>query len=174
MILRICEVKCAGDKVIDIDGMYLWQKHQTMSESGINVVPVGIPSSPLTGWESVTEANHKEYANKIPQVTAGTLYAYNIRLYHCYFYYRCVQYLWGISHSQKGIHSLVTMKIEPHGSQPASSNVLSCEDTMAYHGTFHEARVVRSVHPPVQGWGFGQYSSCHLQMYCRVSAFSNR
>ena len=38
---------------------------------GVSVFPVGAPSPPLTGWESVTEANHKEYADKIPQVTAG-------------------------------------------------------------------------------------------------------
>jgi len=35
------------------------------------VAPIGAPSIPMTGWESVTEANYKEYVGKIPQVTAG-------------------------------------------------------------------------------------------------------
>ena len=98
MIRRIREAKPAGDKVVDVDGSYLWRKHQRLIESGINVVLVGIPSPPLTGWESVTEANHKEYANKIPQVTAGMHereLLYGIRLYHCYFYYRCTVYVFG-------------------------------------------------------------------------------
>ena len=71
MVCRIREAKQSGDKVVDVDGSYLWHKYQGVSESGVSVVPVGAPSPPLTGWESVTEANHKEYANKIPQVTAG-------------------------------------------------------------------------------------------------------
>ena len=71
MVCRIREAKQSGDRVIDVDGSYLWRKYQRMSESGVSVVPIGIPSLPLTGWESVTEANHKEYADKIPRVTAG-------------------------------------------------------------------------------------------------------
>ena len=71
MVCRIREAKQSGDKVVDVDGSYLWRKYQRVSENGVSVFPVGAPSPPLTGWESVTEANHKEYADKIPQVTAG-------------------------------------------------------------------------------------------------------
>ena len=71
MVCRIREAKQSGDKVVDVDGSYLWRKYQRVSKSGVSVVPVGAPSPLLTGWESVMEANHKEYADKIPQVTAG-------------------------------------------------------------------------------------------------------
>ena len=60
MICRIHEAKQTGDRVTDVDVLYLWRKYQRMSKSGVSVVPVGVPSMPLTGWESVTEANHKE------------------------------------------------------------------------------------------------------------------
>ena len=66
---RIWGAKQSEDKVVDVDGLYLWWKYQRMSESGISVVPLDIPSSLLTGWESVTKASHKEYVDKIPQVT---------------------------------------------------------------------------------------------------------
>ena len=78
LICRIREARLSGDKVVDVDGSYLWRKYQRVSESGANVVPVGVPSPPLTGWQSVTEANHKEYADKIPQVTAGLLVKKNL------------------------------------------------------------------------------------------------
>ena len=80
LICRIREAKLSGDKVVDVDGLYLymWRKYQRVSKSGANVVPVGVPSPPLTGWQSVTEANHKEYADKIPQVTAGLLVKKNL------------------------------------------------------------------------------------------------
>ena len=71
MVCMIHEAKQSGDEVVDVDGSYLWRKYQRVSESGVSVFPVGAPSPPLTGWESVTEANHKDYADKIPQVTAG-------------------------------------------------------------------------------------------------------
>ena len=73
LICRICEAKLSGDKVVDVDGLYLWRKDQRVSESGANVVLVGVQSPPLTGWQSVTKGNHKECADKIPQVTAGLL-----------------------------------------------------------------------------------------------------
>ena len=80
LICRIREAKLSGDKVVDVDGSYLWRKYQWVSESDANVVPVGVPSPPLTGWQSVMEANHKEYADKIPQVTAGLLAKKNLSI----------------------------------------------------------------------------------------------
>ena len=80
LICRIREAKLSGDKVVDVDGSYLWRKYQRVSESDANVVPVGVSSPPLTGWQSVMEANHKEYADKIPQVTAGLLAKKNLSI----------------------------------------------------------------------------------------------
>ena len=42
-----------------------------MCDSGVSVAPIGTPSVPMAGWETVTEANYKDYVGKIPQVTAG-------------------------------------------------------------------------------------------------------
>lgn len=63
---RVREAKAAGAKVIDVDGSYVYRKYHQLP--GI-VLPS--PDPPLTGWETVTEANHLEIANKIPRVTHG-------------------------------------------------------------------------------------------------------
>jgi len=45
-------------------------------DSGLVVTPLNPPSSPITGWECVTESNANDMAKKILCVTAGTIYAY--------------------------------------------------------------------------------------------------
>ena len=47
-----------------------------MEDSGHVLAPLETPSAPVTGWETITEANSQEMAKKIPCVTAGTLYTY--------------------------------------------------------------------------------------------------
>ena len=66
----------AGDKVVDVDGSYLWRKYQAVCETGVNVAPLlhVVPDQPLSGWELVTETNYKEYADRIPRVTPGTVH----------------------------------------------------------------------------------------------------
>lgn len=72
---RIGESKQAEDKVVDVDGSYLWRTYQSLCGTGANVLPITqtVPDPPLLGWEVVTKANYKEFADRIPKVTAGTL-----------------------------------------------------------------------------------------------------
>ena len=61
-----------GAKVIDVDGTYLYKKHQRLALKDANVAPLTLPIPPLCGWESVTESNVKALAKKVPRVTSGT------------------------------------------------------------------------------------------------------
>ena len=71
---RIRECIQRGNKVVDVDGSFLWRKHQSLSEPGAKVVPLtATPVSPLSGWEAVTEANHREFTDRIPTVTSGII-----------------------------------------------------------------------------------------------------
>lgn len=70
MFFRLCRIKeekLAGTKIIDVDGSYLYRKYH--QHPGVTIPS---PSLPLTGWETVTEANHTEISTKIPKVTHGT------------------------------------------------------------------------------------------------------
>ena len=71
-----CRIRQAVEekaKVVDVDGSYLYRKHQRLEAAGVNVAPLETPSPPLTGWESVSEDNVKVLADNIPRVTAGGL-----------------------------------------------------------------------------------------------------
>ena len=61
---------------MDVDGSYLYKKKKKLEDSGQMVSFLGLPSAPLTGWETVTEANANSLAKKIPRVTNGIVYAY--------------------------------------------------------------------------------------------------
>ena len=74
--LRIHQAVSEGAKVVDIDGSYLYKKHQHLAATGVNVAPLALPSPPLSGWESVTETNVKMLANNVPRVTSGNLSLY--------------------------------------------------------------------------------------------------
>ena len=58
--------------ITDVDGSYLYRKHQLLSNSGCSV-DVPVPSSPpLSGWITVSEKSIKEVVSSIPLVTSGT------------------------------------------------------------------------------------------------------
>ena len=61
---------------MDVDGSYLYKKKKKLEDSGQMLSFLGLPSAPLTGWETVTEANANSLAKKIPRVTNGIVYAY--------------------------------------------------------------------------------------------------
>ena len=58
-------------KVIDVDGSYLHRKYQSMKQQGKHVAPLGLPSPPYSGWDSVTEANFDSVSSKLPIVSQG-------------------------------------------------------------------------------------------------------
>ena len=74
--LRNHQAVSEGAKVVDIDGSYLYKKHQRLAATGVNVAPLALPSPPLSGWGSVTETNVKMLANNVPRVTSGNLSLY--------------------------------------------------------------------------------------------------
>ena len=39
---------------MDVDGSYLYKKKKKLEDSGQMVSFLGLPSAPLTGWETVT------------------------------------------------------------------------------------------------------------------------
>ena len=68
---RIVEAKSNQEKIVNVDGSYLYLKQQKIISSGVSIAPVSHPPSPLIGWETVIAENYKEYSNKIPIVTQG-------------------------------------------------------------------------------------------------------
>ena len=70
-IFRIVEAKAKQEKIVDVDGSYLYLKQQKFINSGVSVTPVSHPPSPILGWETVNAENYKEYGTKIPIVTQG-------------------------------------------------------------------------------------------------------
>ena len=66
------ELKEKVEKVIDVDGSYLYKKYQQLTESGVAVALIDHPTPPLSGWETVSVDNHKQYSEKTPLVTPGT------------------------------------------------------------------------------------------------------
>ena len=45
----------------------------SIQDSGANTAPLGLPSIPFIGWETVTEDNHQDIADKIPRMMTITL-----------------------------------------------------------------------------------------------------
>ena len=70
---RIREAKENGEKVIDVDGSYVYRKCQLLQETGqtTSVLPVNHPPCPPCGWETISQNNYKDYSKKIPLVTSG-------------------------------------------------------------------------------------------------------
>ena len=56
---------------MDVDGSYTHRKYVSLREAGEQVLLPPDPSPPLAGWKQVTEANYKDFAGSIPQVTSG-------------------------------------------------------------------------------------------------------
>ena len=67
--------------MVDVDGSYMFLKHQRVAESGVNVAPLGIPPPPISGWDSVTEENFRSLSGDIPRVTSGE-YIMSMRCMH--------------------------------------------------------------------------------------------
>ena len=61
---------------MDVDGSYLYKKSKRLEDAGVLVAPLDPPSSPVTGWETVTEVNASDLAKNIPYVTSGVIYTY--------------------------------------------------------------------------------------------------
>ena len=57
-------VSCAS--VVDVDGS---KKHQSLTDAGAQIPPLGIPDVPMIGWEPVDVHNFKAMSEKIPRVT---------------------------------------------------------------------------------------------------------
>ena len=58
-------------QIVDVDGLYLYRKQQSlMQSSGIKVAPMDPPDPPLSGWKEVTDSNVKIIAPKVPLVTS--------------------------------------------------------------------------------------------------------
>ena len=57
--------------MVDVDGSYLYRKHQSLQSMGMSVVTLPLPCVPLRGWEQVNEGNYTAMAKKIPCVPPG-------------------------------------------------------------------------------------------------------
>ena len=55
----------------DVDGSYLYRKHQRAIEAGIAVSPMAVPDPPVSGWELLTTENHNDISSKTPSVMPG-------------------------------------------------------------------------------------------------------
>ena len=56
----IREAKKNKTLVIEVDGSYSFRKHQQLLSQGLPLVPLDIPSTPVTGWEPVNAGNYFE------------------------------------------------------------------------------------------------------------------
>lgn len=70
---RIREAQKSQKEIVDVDGSYLYRKHQLLLSKGKSVVPLSLPGIPLSGWERVDKRNYTLMAKKIPCVTPGML-----------------------------------------------------------------------------------------------------
>ena len=59
---------------MDVDGSYTYRKCVCLKEAGEQVLMPSNSPPPLTGWKQVTDANFKDIAPSIPQVTSGKYY----------------------------------------------------------------------------------------------------
>ena len=73
---RIHQAIKDNTEVVDVDGSYLYKKSKRLEDAGGLVAPLDPPSSPVTGWETVTEVNASDLAKNIPYVTSGVIYTY--------------------------------------------------------------------------------------------------
>ena len=80
---------------MDVDGSYTHRKYECLKEAGEQVLMPSNPPPPLTGWKKVTDANFKDIARSIPQVTSGKYYNLCFTFYIKYMYERrsCVYIL---------------------------------------------------------------------------------
>ena len=103
---RIVEAKANQEKIVDVDGSYLYLKRKIIS-SGVSITPVSHPPSPLIGWETVNAENYKEYSSKIPIVTPGCYITINFiavedHLFHLLAMFMCTWQRVLVPHNNKG------------------------------------------------------------------------
>ena len=75
IMCRIREAQKSQKAVVDVDGSYLYRKHQLLLSKGKSVAPLSLPGIPLSGWELVDKGNYTRMAKKIPCVTPGMLHS---------------------------------------------------------------------------------------------------
>ena len=63
-------------EIVNVDGLYLYRKQQSLQQSGIQVAPLPPPAPPLAGWEVITDSNVNTVSANIPVVTSGEYYCY--------------------------------------------------------------------------------------------------
>lgn len=68
---RIHQAISEATPVVDVDGSYLYRKYQRLTEAGVHVARLDLPSPPLTGWEQVTEDNVATLSLNVPRTTSG-------------------------------------------------------------------------------------------------------
>ena len=73
ILYRIREAQKSQKEVVDVDGSYLYRKHQLLLSKGKSIMPLSLPGIPLSGWEHVNKGNYTFMAKKIPCVTPGML-----------------------------------------------------------------------------------------------------
>ncbi len=78
MRARIRDVQASGvAKLVDVDGSYLFRKHQRLAHDGTQIPPLDVP---LVGWEPVNAGNYMDMAKKIPRVTHGKYRVLELRI----------------------------------------------------------------------------------------------
>ena len=60
-----------SQKIVDVDGSYLYRKYKFLTETGVNVARPVCPSPPITGWVFVTEENYQVISPSLLAVTPG-------------------------------------------------------------------------------------------------------
>lgn len=69
-MVRVRDASESNTPVIDVDGSYLYRKQQ-LSSAANAITTIPTPTTPITGWESVTSENVSTMCTKIPCVTPG-------------------------------------------------------------------------------------------------------
>ena len=52
--------------VVDVDGSYLYKKQQALSQAYVRMAPLPPPSTPVSGWHTISEADVASIAANIP------------------------------------------------------------------------------------------------------------
>ena len=68
---RIHEVMAERLSIVDMNGLYLHRKQESLRHSGVQVTPLPPPAPLLAGWEVVTDSNVDTISANIPIVTSG-------------------------------------------------------------------------------------------------------
>lgn len=82
-LFRVKQCEKEREKVVDVDGSYLYRKYKLLTNAGAIVArPVSL-SPPIVGWVAVTDENYKSIAVSIPTVTSGIYMYVNTNMICC-------------------------------------------------------------------------------------------